>query len=85
MAVDVSMFQTVHVVSIDDVTTKLGAFSFQEKLVNGGPVDWLCTLDCWHTRGHQCFESRRGLQSRTPDSAVLSVNRCPPPVGCLPT
>lgn len=46
IAVEVSMFQTVHVVSIDDVTTRLGAFSFQEKLVNGGPVDWLCTLDC---------------------------------------
>lgn len=25
------------------------------------------------------------LQTRTPESAVLSVNRCPPPVGCLPT
>jgi len=37
MAADVSMFQTVQVVSIEDVTTKLGAFSFQEKLVKGAP------------------------------------------------
>ena len=37
MAAEVSMFQTVHVVSIEDVTTKLGAFSFQEKLVRGAP------------------------------------------------
>jgi hypothetical protein len=35
IAWEVSMFQTVHVVSIDDVTTRLGAFSFHEKLVNG--------------------------------------------------
>lgn len=41
MAVDVSMFQTVHVVSIEEVTMRLGDFSFQEKLVNGAPVDWL--------------------------------------------
>lgn len=40
MAVAVSMFQTVHVVSIDDVTMRLGAFSFQEKLVSGAPDDW---------------------------------------------
>lgn len=38
MAVEVSIFQTVHVVSIDEVTIRLGAFSFHEKLVNGPPV-----------------------------------------------
>ena len=36
----VSMFQTVHVVSMNDVTMRLGAFSFQEKLVSGAPEDW---------------------------------------------
>ena len=39
IAVEVSMFQTVHVVSIEDVTTRLGDFSFQEKLVKGAPVE----------------------------------------------
>ena len=39
MAVEVSIFQTVHVVSIEDVTTRLGDFSFHEKLVSGAPVD----------------------------------------------
>jgi hypothetical protein len=36
-AVDVSRFQTVHVVSIEEVTTRLGIFSFHEKLVSGAP------------------------------------------------
>jgi hypothetical protein len=45
-AVDVSRFQTVHVVSIEDVTTRLGIFSFHEKLVSGAPPLWPCTLDC---------------------------------------
>lgn len=40
------MFQTVQVVSIDDVTTRFGDFSFQEKLVNGAPVEWFWTLLC---------------------------------------
>lgn len=41
------MFQTVHVVSIEEVTTKLGAFSFHEKLVRGAPECWFCcTFDC---------------------------------------
>ena len=35
-----SMFQIVHVVSMDDVTMRLGAFLFQEKLVSGAPEDW---------------------------------------------
>ena len=35
-----SMFQIIHVVSMDDVTMRLGTFSFQEKLVNGAPEDW---------------------------------------------
>ena len=39
MAVEVSMFHTVQVVSIDDVTTILGDFSFHEKLVSGAPVE----------------------------------------------
>jgi hypothetical protein len=39
MAVDVSMFHTVQVVSIDDVTTRLGDFSFHEKFVKGAPVE----------------------------------------------
>jgi hypothetical protein len=47
MAVDVSMFHTVQVVSIDDVTTRLGDFSFQEKFVKGAPVEWFWTLDCY--------------------------------------
>lgn len=38
MAVAVSMFQTVQVVSMDDVTTRLGLFSFHEKFVNGAPA-----------------------------------------------
>jgi len=46
IADEVSMFQTVHVVSMEEVTIKLGAFSFHEKFVNGAPVDWLWTLDC---------------------------------------
>lgn len=40
------MFHTVHVVSIEDVTTRLGDFSFQEKFVSGAPVDPFCTLLC---------------------------------------
>jgi hypothetical protein len=47
IADEVSIFQTVHVVSMEEVTIKLGAFSFQEKFVNGAPVDWLWTLDCY--------------------------------------
>lgn len=39
IAVDVSIFQTVHVVSMDAVTMRLGDFSFHEKLVNGAPAD----------------------------------------------
>jgi len=46
IADEVSMFHTVHVVSMEEVTIKLGAFSFHEKLVNGAPVDWFWTLDC---------------------------------------
>lgn len=47
IAVEVSIFHTVHVVSIDDVTTRLGDFSFHEKLVNGAPVELFCTLLCY--------------------------------------
>lgn len=36
------MFQTVQVVSIEDVTIKLGTFSFHEKLVSGAPECWFC-------------------------------------------
>lgn len=39
MAEEVSMFQTVQVVSMEDVTMSVGFFSFHEKLVNGAPVD----------------------------------------------
>jgi len=46
MAVDVSIFHTVHVVSIEAVTIRLGDFSFHEKFVNGAPADWFCTFDC---------------------------------------
>jgi hypothetical protein len=35
------------VVSIEDVTTRLGIFSFHEKLVSGAPPLWPCTLDCY--------------------------------------
>lgn len=66
MAVAVSMFQTVHVVSMDEVTMRLGDFSFHEKLVKGAPEAWFCTFDC-------------------PERPVLSVSRCPLPLGCLPT
>ena len=45
-AVDVSRFHTVHVVSIEDVTTRLGIFSFHEKFVSGAPPLWPCTFDC---------------------------------------
>lgn len=38
MAEAVSMFHTVHVVSMDDVTIRFGDFSFQEKFVIGAPV-----------------------------------------------
>ena len=38
IAVDVSIFHTVHVVSMEDVTIRLGDFSFHEKLVSGAPV-----------------------------------------------
>ena len=82
MAVAVSIFQTVHVVSIEDVTTRLGAFSFQEKLVKGAPVFWLCTFDCYR-RVSTNFEV--GKNRPTPDKAVFRVKRCPPPLGCLPT
>ena len=46
MAVDVSMFHTVHVVSMEEVTTRLGDFSFHEKLVRGAPVLLFWTLLC---------------------------------------
>lgn len=46
MAVDVSIFQTVQVVSIEAVTIRFGAFSFHKKFVRGAPADWVCTLDC---------------------------------------
>ena len=46
IAVDVSIFQTVQVVSIEDVTTRLGDFSFHEKLVKGAPVLLFWTLLC---------------------------------------
>jgi hypothetical protein len=46
IADEVSIFQTVHVVSMEEVTMRLGDFSFQEKLVNGAPVVELWTLDC---------------------------------------
>lgn len=45
-AADVSIFQTVQVVSMEDVTIRLGAFSFHEKLVNGAPLELLCIFDC---------------------------------------
>jgi hypothetical protein len=45
MAVDVLISQTVHVVSIDDVTIRLAKAVFQEKDVSGGPEDVLGTLD----------------------------------------
>ena len=38
MAVEVSMFHTVHVVSMEEVTTRMGDFSFHEKFVSGAPV-----------------------------------------------
>ena len=50
IAVDVSMFHTVHVVSIEDVTMRLGDFSFHEKLVRGAPVLLFCTLLCCDVR-----------------------------------
>ena len=56
MAVEVSMFQTVQVVSIDEVTTRLGDFSFQEKLVNGAPTELFCTLLCCVTAKSVCCE-----------------------------
>ena len=46
MAVDVSRFQTVQVVSMEDVTIRLGAFSFHEKFVSGAPAVLFCTLFC---------------------------------------
>ena len=46
MAVEVSMFQTVHVVSIEDVTMRLGDFSFHENEVSGAPVLLFWTLLC---------------------------------------
>ena len=85
------MFQTVHVVSIDDVTTRLGIFSFHEKLVSGAPPDWLVTFDCWapvkprHRELQQTTASAREGGRHTPDNVDLSVNLCPPEVGCLPT
>jgi len=50
------MFQTVHVVSIEDVTTRLGAFSFHEKLVNGALEFWFCTFDCCGIQGLITYE-----------------------------
>ena len=40
VTIDVSRFQTVHVVSIEDVITSLEVFSFHEKLVSGAPPRW---------------------------------------------
>lgn len=74
MAVEVSMFQTVQVVSIDEVTTKLGDFSFQEKLVNGAPTELFCTLLCYVTTGQYAVD-QKWMVTRTPDSAALNVNR----------
>jgi hypothetical protein len=46
MAEQVSIFHTVHVVSIDEVTMRLGCFSFHEKFVKGAvPADELWTLE----------------------------------------
>ncbi len=45
-ALAVSMFHTVHVVSMEEVTIIEGAFSFQEKFVIGAPVlPCVCTFD----------------------------------------
>jgi hypothetical protein len=40
------MSQTVHVVSMEEVTMSCGDFSFHEKLVNGAPAAGFCTFDC---------------------------------------
>ena len=64
IAVEVSMFHTVHVVSMEEVTTRLGDFSFQEKLVSGAPVLLFWTLLCCEmmvrTRSYDdgCLEGR---------------------------
>ena len=55
MATEVSIFHTVHVVSIEEVTMRDGDFSFQEKFVKGAPVDWLWTLDCYHALNESGF------------------------------
>ena len=59
MAVEVSMFHTVHVVSMEEVTTRLGDFSFQEKLVSGAPVLLFCTLLCCEAMGLEYGCSRQ--------------------------
>lgn len=46
IAAEVSMFHTVQVVSMEEVTIWLGAFSFHEKFVSGAPVEWFWTLLC---------------------------------------
>ena len=48
IADEVSIFHTVHVVSMEDVTTRLGDFSFHEKDVRGAPVLLFWTLLCYN-------------------------------------
>ena len=68
------MFQTVHVVSIEDVTTRLGAFSFHEKFVNGALEFWFCTFDCCgiqgvdHVRDNGRWADMRTVSHRKPES-----------------
>jgi len=40
MAIYVSIFQTVQAVSMEDITMRLGAFAFQEKLAKGAAGVW---------------------------------------------
>ena len=84
IALCVSMFHTVHVVSIDDVTTRLGAFSFHEKFVSGAPVCPFCTLLCC-TPLRQRRSGKMGTTARTPESPIFCVSLCPLLVGGRPT
>ena len=85
-AIDVSRFQTVHVVSIEDVITNLKVFSFHKKLVSGAPPRWPCTLDCCGDTGVlRALRTEDNEKKTYPDKVAFRERRCPPELGCHPT
>jgi hypothetical protein len=85
-AIDMSRFQSVHVVSIEDVTTSLEVFSFHENLVSGAPPRWPCTLDCCGDTGVlRALRTEDNEKKTYPDKVAFRERRCLPELGCHPT